>query len=91
MAAQKGGDKDLILGGQAGQLRRLEGALDGDVGVHQAHTLHHEGPPLQERAQGLPVLGFSLSHGPPRIEFLKLCLNFFNLAMKILKDRFPVS
>src|ERR1700761_4834762 len=42
MAAQEGGDEYLVVTGQSGELRRREGALDGDVLAHQTHTFDDE-------------------------------------------------
>src|SRR5579859_6139808 len=56
VAAHKGGHEHLILGGELGEPRQLEGALDGHALFDQAHALDDDGPATGQLTQRLPVL-----------------------------------
>src|SRR5215471_470590 len=72
MTADKRRYEYLIFQAQSRQLRKLKGALDSHVLIHDPHPLHHDWLPFRELRQFLPVTGHSLSH-PCSI------INIFNL------------
>src|SRR5215470_18505082 len=76
MTADKRGYEYLIFQAQSRQLRKLKGALNSDVLIHDPHPLHHDWLPFRELRQLLPVTCHSLT--------IQFCLSI-KLIIKLIK------
>src|SRR5215469_7643156 len=61
MTADERGYEYLIFQAQSRQFRKLKGALNSDVLIHNPHPLHHDWLPFRELRKFLPVTCHSLT------------------------------